>query len=414
MNHTLTFETSATPRIHLTNIGGDLRIIGWEQNQILAQGQQLQHTQEGDTFTLQAGGNCTLRVPQQAVLQVGQVGGDLKAKVLAGDLQLAMVGGDAILRQVGAVVADLVSGDLSIKKANGSVRVQMASADVAVREVTGDVLVTQAAGDVAVREVTGHVRINALGDAILSINFMPNQDYAIQANGDAVLRVRPDASARFIIQSSEVSVKAAGAQVEKQGRQHTVTLGSGAATVNVTAHGDVVVTNAVEPAETGAEEWGFDDGFLAQVEAQVEAQIETQMADLEQRLNQHFASLNLDSSRAEAIAARARAAADRAQEKLRRKTEAIQQKLERQRKQAETQRQRETERSKRFAWMFQTGGQPGPRSPMPPVPPTPPVPPVPPTAPVAEEERLAILRMLEQGKINVADAEKLLAALEGK
>jgi hypothetical protein len=33
---------------------------------------------------------------------------------------------------------------------------------------------------------------------------------------------------------------------------------------------------------------------------------------------------------------------------------------------------------------------------------------------VSDEERMSILRMLEQGKINVAQAEKLLAALEGK
>jgi hypothetical protein len=34
--------------------------------------------------------------------------------------------------------------------------------------------------------------------------------------------------------------------------------------------------------------------------------------------------------------------------------------------------------------------------------------------PVSDDERMVILRMVEQGKISVADAEKLLAALEGK
>ena len=49
-----------------------------------------------------------------------------------------------------------------------------------------------------------------------------------------------------------------------------------------------------------------------------------------------------------------------------------------------------------------------------PRPPVPPVPPPPPGEKVSEEERLMILRMLEQKKISMDEAEKLLSALEGK
>jgi len=34
--------------------------------------------------------------------------------------------------------------------------------------------------------------------------------------------------------------------------------------------------------------------------------------------------------------------------------------------------------------------------------------------PVSDQERMAILRLVEQGKITAGEAEKLLAALEGK
>ncbi len=36
------------------------------------------------------------------------------------------------------------------------------------------------------------------------------------------------------------------------------------------------------------------------------------------------------------------------------------------------------------------------------------------SAPVSDEERLSILKMLQEKKITVEEAEKLLAALEGK
>ena len=42
-----------------------------------------------------------------------------------------------------------------------------------------------------------------------------------------------------------------------------------------------------------------------------------------------------------------------------------------------------------------------------------PTPPGPPSEPVAEEERLAVLKMLAEKKITAEQAEQLLAALEG-
>ena len=48
------------------------------------------------------------------------------------------------------------------------------------------------------------------------------------------------------------------------------------------------------------------------------------------------------------------------------------------------------------------------------MPPTPPTPPAPPAPPVSEEERMMILRMLEQKKISLEEADRLLAALENK
>ena len=52
--------------------------------------------------------------------------------------------------------------------------------------------------------------------------------------------------------------------------------------------------------------------------------------------------------------------------------------------------------------------------PKPPTPPVPPFPPRPVSDPVSDEERLTILKMLQEKKISLQEAEKLLAALEGK
>nr|MBI2904428.1 hypothetical protein [Chloroflexota bacterium] len=97
--------------------------------------------------------------------------------------------------------------------------------------------------------------------------------------------------------------------------------------------------------------------------------------------------------------------AEEAQRRIERHAEAAQRRAEA--------AQHRAERGKRpptSGWMFE-----GPRPPTPPRAPKPPWgPKAPATDPVSDEERMSILRMLEQGKINVAQAEKLLAALEGR
>jgi hypothetical protein len=58
-----------------------------------------------------------------------------------------------------------------------------------------------------------------------------------------------------------------------------------------------------------------------------------------------------------------------------------------------------------------------PRPPVPPGAPSAPFPPAPPrpaAEPVTDQERLVILKMLQEKKISIQDAEKLLAALDGK
>jgi hypothetical protein len=424
---TLTLNTNETPTIRFEGVGGDLRLAGWDQNQILAQGDDIRKQGEGDVLTLFAGGNCTARIPRRATVHAAHVGGDVKVKTFDGDLTLDFVGGDVVLRQTGAARLGQLGGDLSAKKVNGTLAVKASGGDVAVRGVTGDLSVNQAGGDLYAREVTGGLNLKALGDLLASVAFAPGQTYTLHANGDLTCRLSGETSAQFAIHTNaEVNIKVAGAKVEKQPQQQVVTVGNGEAMVTLEAGGDVTLTGLVadtESYETRGDDFGpMAADFAAHIGTQVEAQLESQFADLERRINEQLAGLNLDRTRAEALAARARAAAERAQEKLRRKSEELQRKAEREaertQRQAEAARRREGERSRHLNWALQFGPPAAPRGAQPPQPPRPPLTfktPTAPTAPVvSEEERLAILRLLEQGKISVADAEKLLAALEGK
>ncbi len=442
----LIFETTPDPDVTLTNISGDLRLFGWEQNQVRIEAsdeKSVQGEQSNGRVTLRASDDCTVRVPRNARLTLQNIGGDARIKSIDGPLEIGMIGGDLTLRQTLAVNVGNVSGDVSAKKIGGSLIIKSAGSDVSARGVAGEVVAESVGGDLYLRDVGAGARGEAGGDIILNIHFTPNHDYAFEAGGDILCRLAENVSARIEADSGgEVSVNLLDAKVEGTDNDKTVTLGDGAAKVTLEAGGDISITPLAGDREAMGEfgdhfgdEFGvMAEEFAAHIESQVEAQIESQMAGFEQHLNEQLAHLNqhMGHADAEKIAARARAAAERVSEKMRRKGEAAQRRAE---ALAEAARRREEAAQRRAEAAHRREDQQAERgnrklsyafkfdAPRPPTPPTPPMPPRPPTGPipratppaeaVSDEERMTILRMVEQKKITVEDAEKLLAALEG-
>ena len=173
----------------------------------------------------------------------------------------------------------------------------------------------------------------------------------------------------------------------------------------------------------------FGKDFSAMAEefgARIESTIEAQMADFDRQMSEGLAGVNFGPSPVDAanIAANARRAAERVQRATQQQAEAARRRAEKEaeragriaeaaQRRAEAINRRVQQEHGRRGWPF--GGD-TPRPPQPPRPPAPsrPFAPAPPTDPVSDEERMMILHMVEQGKISVADAEKLLAALENK
>jgi dsDNA-specific endonuclease/ATPase MutS2 len=142
----------------------------------------------------------------------------------------------------------------------------------------------------------------------------------------------------------------------------------------------------------------------------LESQLEAQLSNLTLKLG----AIGLSAEDQERIAQRARQDSERTAERIQEKMRRVQEKLDR--KMAETQRraeqkaraaqhraaaaQRRAHSLGRHSWNFSW--------------PTPPVPPEAPGESVSDEERVMILRMLEQKKITPEQADQLLTALEGK
>jgi hypothetical protein len=424
----IVLETNANPIVEIATVGGDLRVIGWDQPQLVVEADDadsLHLDQDGERFTLRANDDCTVRLPHGAQVSVRTVGGDANLKLLEQKLAIGNVGGDLTLRQIAGANIGVVGGDVKVKHVTGDVQAGHVGGDLEARAVDGAFKSGNVGGDLFLQQVGGAVQASAGGDVTLSVKFAPEQEYSVQAGSDLTCRVGPDASARLsLVAGGDISLDVPGAQVAGNSNRKTVTLGAGAAAVSLRAGGDLHLTGVSFEADVMGdfdEKFGEDFASMAEeFEAQIGSQIEAQMADFEKQMNERMAGLNFAASPVDAakIAASARRAAERMQRASRQQTESARRQAEKQAERAQriaeaAQRRAEAinrkvhEEHGRRGWPFR--GEP-PRQP-----PSPPRPsPAPQTDAVSDEERMTILRMVEQKKISVAEAEKLLAALENK
>lgn len=408
-------ETGPVPEIYFDQALGDLQARGWEEPRlsIQAEPETLQLEQQDDVIHLSCQSDCELRLPVGATLRIGEVNGDLSLKLLEDQLIIGEVRGDLVLRNVATTQIHTVHGDLAVKNASDDLHVDLVYGDADIRQVAGQCVLNEVRGDLDLANVDGDVQANVQGNARLRLSELSGTDYKVRAAGDIYCYLADDADAQIRLTSEGERIKVRLPQGSNTFRQmhHELTLGEGAVSLTLDAGGAIYLF--VEKAGWGEVEspYGFPSAATGVYGQQIAQQVEAQMAEMARRLNEQMEHLTnrlgkfgLTPEESERIAEQARRVgereASRAQEKLRRAQEKLERKLEAQRRRAEQRAQTADRRSRRHTWSFEW--------------PAPPTPPPSPKSASTEEERLMILRMLEQKKITLEQADQLLSALEGE
>ncbi len=268
--------------------------------------------------------------------------------------------------------------------------------DASLHQMRDGVSITVGA-DLYLREVEGNVSAQVGADAALYLRPKPGQVVSVQAGSDILLRVPPKVDAEFTLQGCDdesLRVDLPGFDAATLGMFRQFTAGAGRAKISLTAGSEVIVTSREDEWQSVADfdplgrEGPFAPGEFPGISPELQERISRKVEDATRRAMK--ASMRAQ-EQSERIQHRVDAAMRRAEEKMR----------------SAERRSAHTGISV-GRWGVNFGG------PRPPRPPIPPVPPVSPSEPVTDGERLTILKMLQEKKISLQDAEKLLAALEGK
>lgn len=401
MGNVRTFNVGAEPEIVIRHVDGDLAISGWDRNEIhvRADGSDDDYAieQRAGGITIAANSDCSIQAPLRSRLRIQSADGDASITMLLNNIDIDSVGGDLSVTSVGPTTINSVDGSLSVRAVAGSLLVNNVDGNAQVSQIAGEARLNAVAGNLAVYEVVGSVFATADGDAKLTLQVAQGQTVTVAASGNIVCQVQTDASANVrLTADGDIRVKNLGEARKATDTSLEFVLGGnhssdyGSAALQLTADGDITLRGiAARPAEAE-----FDEEMSrraaamgAQITREVETQVEALTRDLEEKFNRMAENEEFSSRIQDKVAAAMRRAEEKMAEAMR--------KLE-----VRTQ-EGDSRRRKGYGW----------QSP----PPAPPPPPAAPRKPQAtDEERMMILRMVEQGKLSVDQAEKLLAAIAGR
>ncbi len=396
-------------------VRGDLRVAGWDRSELMIKtdGSRLDLLSSADPITISCDEDVILYLPRASNLRVESVAGDVSLQAIsgpvtlgpvAGDLTmkdlgpvtLGMVSGDASLRNIGALNAEKISGDFTLRGGHGVCAVDVIGGDASIRDIDGMLAVESVGSDLYVRNVHGAVNANAGADVALFLEPLPGQTYDITAGDDLILRLSPEANVKLHLTAGSpdsIRVDFPGVELPEDCSGCDVLIGAEAgdmAQMLLTAGDDLLVTSQADSWESAADfgvgmrdggEWNLPhfelpDDFSERINRRVQAAMERAQSHLEAANRRAEFAGHRASIKIEAAMRRAEAKARAAEVRARRGQASV--------------------NVGRWNWDVSSHG------------------PVEASAPVSDEERLAILKMLQEKKISVEEAEKLLAALEGK
>jgi len=452
---TQTFELTEGTQIVVSECRGNLTIESGDESALVVKtpGPEKEAiiTQTEGALVVETYGNCLLTCPNNVDMTIKAARGNLKLKGVGGDLVIDTVNGNATLAEIGS---------LNLQRVYGNLRAEQVDADLTVASVSGNARIKDVSGATSLGNVGGNLRAegvsqgltaeNVGGDARLSPPFTASMEYIVRAGSDVVIRLPEEPDVRFALQAGGgVHTNVPELTLNQENGVKTGTLGEGAALIKAQAGGRVVIKSAAcEDEYSGDFDFDFDIDLsflegLNELGPMIEARVAQAMAGLEAGLQEGLRHIDGDR-----IRVHIEHAAEKAQQAAERIAEKAQQAAEREAERARRAAEHEAERARMRAEHAERRWQRASGYPTPPTPPTPPEPPAssfssyfrekfahdsatppePPasshasTAPEAptppmpsadelREERLQVLRMVQEGQLTPEEAAKLLAAL---
>lgn len=351
----------------------DLSIEGSDAKMLTAvvsHGDSMKILESTGGLEIKSSEDCRLLIPASTTVTVDKVGGDAFLKNLENRAIVGKIGGDLTMIDVAGASIEMAGGDFSIRGSKGAVEVARTGGDLLGIDVfsfsSGAI-----GGDATLKNVGGSVNITAGGDVLISCFLETLPEIKIKAGGDITLITSEHANGMLNLHNKgeSISVSACGQSIT-QDTFIELPLGEGGNEIDLNAGGEILVTDKDNLVEG-------ENGF-----ATIEHQWSEFGSDLERRIREGLVMASQSADHASKVASMASEIAREKMDKAMRKLE-----------------KKGFSKGHRSGMVGFTYEQPAKGKEK--------------TGPaVSDEERMLVLRMLQEKKISVEEAEKLLNALD--
>ena len=380
----LTLQGDAVSHVHLSGEGAAQAT--WEP--------------QADHYVLEARKNVVVVLPQDAQVQLLQVGGHCEARDLGAGIAGDSIGGHGKFRRMGSITIDHIGGHLNVTGCQGHVeshqvgghlRLEQCQGDVRIDHVGGHAKAYHIGGACHLPAVGGHVhldhvqkelRVDAGGHVRTSIHPQGEQVYDIRAGGRLACHVPRNTHATIEMHSPTLRKQDAGAE--------TRVLGDGTAQVRLSAGAHIAFVEedpghpGPDPGRVEAEDVREAHWAVEGVAQQIRTSVHQILGQVTEKVNQALKDNGLDTQQRADLQAQFKDISRDALESAREVAATVQ---------TQSRDIWENEVKPNLPTSIKTDSPPSPES------------------QALSEERKIILRMLDEGKITVDEANELLKSL---
>ncbi|MEJ2207960.1 MAG: hypothetical protein P8129_02860 [Anaerolineae bacterium] len=454
-------------RLILADMAGNVSLDGWDETDVLVRvrdGEEdqltVEETEEGPTLSVRT--SCEVRVPATLAVTVRRAKGNLTAGGLAslnaeqvrgnlkmrgiddamlaevygnlkaeagtslhvagtsyGDTHLAKfdaadvqnVRGRLVIKQINQVRATRVGGDLVAKEIGETLNAEQVGGNAVLKDIGGLVTLDQVAGNLVVKNLAGGAKVSRIGGNLtFNGELGAGRSYHFQCDGNAVLRMQEGVNAHLSLTARGKILSSLDlADGERGDGRLSGTLGEGGAELVIQAGGNVIIGDrkSAGGADLGEEISRQVNESLESIDFEaIGRQVSEEMESALSRLR-----VKLESVDWERMGVRAQQAVERAMERMERNMDRAMEQVARQQERAQRQAERAAQRRERYEnyahrraqaadpdWEEEMEAEAGAPDGA--------------VGPNLDDERLSILKMVEQGQISTEEAEMLLDALE--
>lgn len=281
MSHILKL-TCDDPVIHIKAYGG-IQIFGQAQTEVHCEidaPQLATLVEENGHVYVTINSSCKLLIPENSSIQIEKGMGSVKISNIKNQINIEKVLGNLVLSDIGAASIEKIGGNFSVRRSSGSVQVEkvagsLAVEDVAsfavektggncrVKELHGDFHLAKAGGQFVGQSIEGISSVEKVGGSFIARNVRIANDLrvggnielndvtfessiSLKAGGDIEIGLSEemrDAIFEINAGGSDIRIKAKGEDLQINDYSYEYKLGEGAMMIEVAAGGDVRITD---------------------------------------------------------------------------------------------------------------------------------------------------------------------------